>query len=85
MATKPIPGYMRALAEQVHALRRGKRLSQAALAKSAGMSPTTLSNVEQAKAPTITVEHLMGLAQGLETTPNDLLGVSPRGRIIRRG
>ena len=41
------------------------------------MSPTTLSNIEQAKVPTITVEHLVALADVLETSPNCLLGVEP--------
>jgi transcriptional regulator with XRE-family HTH domain len=77
MAEKPIPGHMRRLAERVHMLRRRQRFSQAALAKSAGMSPTTLSNIEQAKMPTITVEHLMALAQVLQTSPDWLLGLEP--------
>jgi transcriptional regulator with XRE-family HTH domain len=77
MAQKTIPKHMQILAERVHVLRRRQRLSQAELAKSAGMSPTTLSNIEQAKAPTITVEHLMALAEVLQTSPNGLLGITP--------
>jgi transcriptional regulator with XRE-family HTH domain len=75
---------MRTLAERVHVLRRRQRSSQAELAKQAAMSPTTLSNIEQAKAPTITVEHLVALAQHLGTTPDYLLGMErpkqPRAR-----
>ena len=77
MAQKSIPGYMRVLAERVHLLRRRQRLSQAEVAKRAEMSPTTLSNIEQAKAPTITVEHLMALAHVLRASPNCLLGQEP--------
>jgi DNA-binding Xre family transcriptional regulator len=80
MADKPIPEHMRTLAERVHQLRRRQRFSQAEIAKSAGMSPTTLSNIEQAKAATITVEHLVALAQVLGTTPDDLLGMQPSTR-----
>jgi transcriptional regulator with XRE-family HTH domain len=77
MADKPIPDHMRTLAERVHVLRRRQRFSQAEIAKSAGMSPTTLSNIEQAKAPTITVEHLVALAQVLGASPDYLLGMEP--------
>jgi transcriptional regulator with XRE-family HTH domain len=75
MAERRIPPYMQTLGERVHVLRRRLRLSQAELARQAGMSPTTLSNIEQAKMPTITVEHLMALAEVLGTSPNRLLGV----------
>jgi transcriptional regulator with XRE-family HTH domain len=77
MEQKRISPHMRVLAERVHLLRRRVRLSQSALAKRAGMSPTTLSNIEQAKIPTITVEHLVALAEVLNTSPNCLLGVEP--------
>jgi transcriptional regulator with XRE-family HTH domain len=77
---KPIPAYMRTLAERVHLLRRRQRYSQAELAELADMSPTTLSNIEQAKAPTITVEHLVALAQQLGTSPGYLLGMEPPAR-----
>lgn len=77
MEPKRISPHMRVLAERVHLLRRRLRLSQSALAKRAGMSPTTLSNIEQAKMPTITVEHLVALAEVLNTSPNCLLGVEP--------
>jgi DNA-binding Xre family transcriptional regulator len=80
----PIPAHMRTLAERVHLLRRRQRYSQADLAKRATMSPTTLSNIEQAKAPTITVEHLVALARFLGTTPDYLLGMEPRARQGRR-
>jgi transcriptional regulator with XRE-family HTH domain len=81
MTEKTIPEHMRTLAERVHLLRRRQRWSQAELAKNAGMSPTTLSNIEQAKAPTITVEHLVALAHILGTSPDYLLGIErPRRR-----
>ena len=77
MAQKMIPSYMRVLGERVHLLRRRRRWAQSELAKRAGMSPTTLSNIEQAKMPTITVEHLVALAQVLQISPNGLLGIEP--------
>src|SRR5689334_18050716 len=77
MAQKLIPPYMRVLGERVHLLRRRLRLSQLELAKRAGMSPTTLSNIEQAKMPTITVEHLVALGRVLNASPDCLLGVEP--------
>jgi transcriptional regulator with XRE-family HTH domain len=80
MRDKPIPDHMRTLAERVHLLRRRQRWSQAAIAGQAGMSPTTLSNIEQAKAPTITVEHLVALARALGTSPGYLLGMEPPER-----
>jgi transcriptional regulator with XRE-family HTH domain len=81
MTEKAIPDHMKTLAERVHVLRRRQRWSQAEVAKGAGMSPTTLSNIEQAKAPTITVAHLVALAQFLGTSPDYLLGIErPRGR-----
>jgi DNA-binding Xre family transcriptional regulator len=84
MKRKPIPAYMHTLAERVHLLRRRQRWSQAALAEQTAMSPTTLSNIEQAKAPTITVEHLVALARFLGTTPDYLLGMEPPTRRARR-
>jgi DNA-binding XRE family transcriptional regulator len=84
MADKPIPDHMRILAERVHLLRRRQRFSQAAIAKSAGMSPTTMSNIEQAKMPTITVEHLVALARVLGTVPDYLLGLSDNPRPPKR-
>ena len=84
MPDKPIPDYMRTLAERVHLLRRRQRYSQAEIAKRADMSPTTLSNIEQAKAPTITVEHLVALARVLGTSPDALLGMKPPARRQRR-
>src|SRR5438270_13211507 len=75
MEQKRIPPHMQVLGERVHLLRRRLRFSQAELAKRAGMSPTTLSNIEQAKLPTITVEHLVALAEALHTSPNCLLGI----------
>lgn len=75
MPHKPVPPYMRILGERVHSLRRKGRQSQATLAVATQMSSTTLSNIEQGKAPTITVEHLMALVHALHTTPNILLGV----------
>jgi len=84
MSAKPIPMYMQTMAERVHLLRRRERYSQAEIAKQAEMSPTTLSNIEQAKAPTITVEHLVALAQVLGTSPDYLLGMEPPSRRIPR-
>ena len=84
MPDKPIPDYMRTLAERVYLLRRRLRDSQAEIAKQAGMSSTTLSNIEQAKAPTITVEHLVALARVLRTSPGYLLGLEPAERRQRR-
>jgi transcriptional regulator with XRE-family HTH domain len=84
MSAKPIPTYMHTLAERVHVLRRRERYSQAEIAKQARMSPTTLSNIEQAKAPTITVEHLVALAQVLGTSPDYLLGMEPPTRRAQR-
>jgi transcriptional regulator with XRE-family HTH domain len=78
MSEKLIPDYMRTLGERVHILRRRERYSQAAIAKMADMSPTTLSNLEQAKAPNITLDHLVNLAKVLGTTPDYLLGMEPR-------
>ena len=75
MDEKRIPDYMAILGERVHVLRRRVRMSQAALARLAGMSPTTLSNIEQAKMRTITLEHLVALARILNASPNDLLGM----------
>src|SRR5262245_61712497 len=77
MERKPIPPYMQVLGERVHLIRRRLRWSQAEIARQAGMSPATLSNIEQAKLSTITVEHLMALAEVLQTSPNGLLGVEP--------
>jgi transcriptional regulator with XRE-family HTH domain len=78
MGAKPIPAHMKTLADEVHRLRRQRRLSQAVLAKRAGMSSTTLSHIEQVKARSITVEHLVALAAVLETSPNVLLGMSEK-------
>src|SRR5262245_28941523 len=77
MADKPIPKHMQMLAWRVYGLRRHQRHSQASLAKEANTRPTTMSNIEQAKMTTITVEHLVALAQVLGTTPNYLLGMGP--------
>lgn len=74
MAARPVPPYMVTLGEEVLRLRRRKGLLQAELAKLAGMSTTTLSNIEKKKLPSITVEHLMALAEHLEASPNILLG-----------
>jgi len=84
MTEKPIPEYMRTLAERVYVLRRRHRYSQAEIARQAEMSSTTLSNIEQAKAPTITVEHLVALARVLGTSPGYLLGLEPSERRQRR-
>jgi len=84
MQNKAIPEYMRTLGERVHVLRRRERYSQAAIAKMADMSPTTLSNLEQAKAPNITLEHLVNLAKIFGTTPDYLLGMeSPKPKAKR--
>jgi transcriptional regulator with XRE-family HTH domain len=84
MKRKPVPAYMKTLAERVHLLRRQQRWSQAAMAEQTEMSPTTVSNIEQGKAPTITVEHLVALAQFLGTTPDYLLGMGPPARRTHR-
>ena len=84
MSDKPIPDHMRTLAERVYVLRRRQRYSQAEIAKQADMSSTTLSNIEQAKAPTITVEHLVALARVLGTSPGYLLGLEPAERRRQR-
>jgi transcriptional regulator with XRE-family HTH domain len=76
MTEKAIPTHMHTMAERVHRLRRQQRYSQALLAKDAQMSPTTLSNIEQAKMSTITVEHLVALARVLGTVPDYLLGLT---------
>jgi transcriptional regulator with XRE-family HTH domain len=84
MAKKEVPAYMRILGERVHVLRRRERYSQAAIAKMADMSPTTLSNLEQAKAPNITLEHLVNLAKIFGTTPDYLLGMERPARRTKR-
>jgi transcriptional regulator with XRE-family HTH domain len=84
MTKKEIPPYMRILGERVHVLRRRERYSQAAIAQMADMSPTTLSNLEQAKAPNITLEHLVNLARVFGTTPDYLLGMEPATQQRRR-
>ena len=77
MPNKPIPKHMRTLAERAHILRRRQGHAQTVIAEKADMSPTTLSNIEQAKVPTITVEHLVALANVLGTSPGYLLGMEP--------
>jgi transcriptional regulator with XRE-family HTH domain len=65
---------MRELGLRVGLLRRRKHLSQQELAARVAASPTTISNIEQGKMTGLHLDHLVGLAQVLETSPNDLLG-----------
>jgi transcriptional regulator with XRE-family HTH domain len=65
---------MRELGLRVGMLRRRKHLSQERLASLVAASPTTISNIEQGKLNGLHLDHLVGLALALETSPNDLLG-----------
>jgi DNA-binding Xre family transcriptional regulator len=65
---------MEELGLRVGMLRRRKKLSQKALAEAIASSPTTVSNIEQGKLTGLHLDHLIGLAQVLETSPNELLG-----------
>jgi transcriptional regulator with XRE-family HTH domain len=65
---------MRELGLRVGMLRRRKHLSQQELAARVAASPTTISNIEQGKMTGLHLDHLVGLAQVLETSPNELLG-----------
>ena len=65
---------MRELGLRVGLLRRRKHLSQQELAARVAASPTTISNIEQGKMTGLHLDHLVGLALVLETSPNDLLG-----------
>lgn len=57
-------------------LRTAKNLSQIELAQIVGCSRMAISRWEQTRLPT--GKNLMRLAQVLDTTPNDLLGVQQK-------
>ena len=84
MSDTRIPVHMQTLAQRVRALRKGQRWSLTAMATETGISPSTLNHIEKAKAPTITVRHLVALATFLQTTPDYLLGMEPPTRRLRR-
>ena len=67
---------MEHLAQRVYILRHTKRLNQQELAKRAGCSTATISNLETNKLKNLTIDHLVALAQVLETSVDDLLGTA---------
>lgn len=70
------PTPMEHLADRVYILRHTKRMSQHELARAVGCSPTTISNLETKKLGDISITHLVSLARVLETSADDLLGLT---------
>ena len=71
-ATTTDTSLARALARNVIIFRARRKLAQIALAEKAGLSRTTVSNVERASVDT-TLSVVKRLANALDTTPNELL------------
>ena len=59
------------LGQRIAAMRKSKGLSQEKLAEVAEITPTNLSHIERGKIKT-SIETLVGLANALGCTPNDL-------------
>jgi transcriptional regulator with XRE-family HTH domain len=66
---------MRALGERVLLLRRRADLTQAELARQAGIDVMTISRVERGTKKRLEVESLARLAKALGTTTDYLLGL----------
>lgn len=56
--------------------RNGRRISQQALAKAAGVSQQTISNLERGTSQGIDFKTLLGLCDALECEPGQLLAVT---------
>jgi transcriptional regulator with XRE-family HTH domain len=65
---------MKVLANRVYMLRHGRRMSQQELARAVGCSPVTISNLEQQKLKTLTIDNLVSLARVFDVTVDYLLG-----------
>lgn len=63
------------LGRRVCGKRNERGLTQKELAQRVRCSPTTISNLEQGKLQTITIEHLKGIARALDISTDYLLAM----------
>jgi DNA-binding Xre family transcriptional regulator len=71
---------MSPIALRLKELRQERGLSQAALAKRAGIRQATISELETGKSQAITFDVLERLARALQVAPGEILDVAPRRR-----
>lgn len=64
------------LARRVFILRRTQRMTQRALAHAVGCSPAIVSKLETGKLYTIKLDYLVAFARVLDTSVDDLLGIT---------
>ena len=72
---------MRALGERILLLRRRAGLTQAALARQAGLDVMTISRIERGTKKRLEVEPLARLAKALGRTTDHLLGLEERSHL----